>query len=94
MSFAAVFPGQGSQSIGMLGTLAPEHPEVQKTFAEASEALGYDLWTLSQQGPEEKLNQTEFTQPALLAANVAVWRAWLAAGGAPPARVCPWDTRA
>ncbi len=84
MSFAAVFPGQGSQSIGMLGTLAPEHPEVQKTFAEASEALGYDLWALAQQGPEERLNATQQTQPALLAAGVAAWRAWKAAGGRDP----------
>jgi [acyl-carrier-protein] S-malonyltransferase len=84
MSFAAVFPGQGSQSIGMLGTLAPEHPEVQKTFAEASEALGYDLWVLAQQGPEERLNATQQTQPALLAAGVAAWRAWKAAGGRDP----------
>src|SRR5262249_12625851 len=84
MRFAAVFPGQGSQSIGMLGTLASAHPAVQQTFAEASEALGYDLWALAQQGPEERLNATQQTQPALLAAGVAAWRAWKAAGGRDP----------
>ena len=85
MSFAAVFPGQGSQSIGMLGELAAAHPEVQQTFAEASQVLGYDLWELSQRGPEERLNSTQQTQPALLAAGVAVWRVWKAAGGHDPA---------
>ena len=84
MSFAAVFPGQGSQSVGMLGALAAEHPEVQRTYAEASEALGYDLWALCQQGPDERLNATERTQPALLAAGVAAWRSWKAAGGRDP----------
>lgn len=84
MSFAAVFPGQGSQSVGMLASLAEAYPEVRRTFTEASEALGYDLWALAQQGPEEKLNITEHTQPALLAAGVAVWRAWKAAGGGDP----------
>ena len=87
MSFAAVFPGQGSQSVGMLGELAGARPEVQQTFAEASEALGYDLWALAQQGPEERLNATERTQPALLAAGVAAWRAWKAAGGTDPAHM-------
>ena len=84
MSFAAVFPGQGSQSVGMLGTLAAEQPEVRRTYAEASEALGYDLWALCQEGPEEKLNATERTQPALLTAGVAAWRCWKAAGGRDP----------
>ena len=84
MTFAAVFPGQGSQSIGMLGTLAAAYPEVQKTFAEASETLGYDVWGLSQQGPEERLNATQQTQPALLAAGVAAWRVWKSAGGPDP----------
>lgn len=83
-SIAFVFPGQGSQSLGMLAELAAVHPQVQATFAEASEGAGVDLWALSQQGPEEQLNQTEFTQPALLAASVAVWRAWQARGGAVP----------
>lgn len=73
---AFVFPGQGSQSIGMLATLAAEFPIVIETFAEASQALGYDLWQLVQQGPAETLNQTAHTQPALLAAGVAVWRVW------------------
>lgn len=74
--YAIVFPGQGSQSVGMLKELAAKYPQVQNTFAEGSEAIGYDLWDLAQNGPEEKLNQTEFTQPALLAAGVAVWRIW------------------
>ena len=81
---AFVFPGQGSQSLGMLADLAAVFPSVRETFAEASEGAGLDLWALSQQGPEEQLNQTEFTQPALLAAGVAVWRAWQAQGGAQP----------
>ena len=84
MSFAAVFPGQGSQSIGMLGELAAAHPEVQQAFTEASQALGYDLWALTQHGPEERLNSTQQTQPALLAAGVAAWRVWRAAGGRDP----------
>ncbi|GAB3743011.1 ACP S-malonyltransferase [Lysobacter olei] len=82
---AFVFPGQGSQSLGMLGELAGLDPVVQATFAEASEGAGVDLWALSQNGPEEQLNQTEFTQPALLAGGVAVWRLWQARGGAHPA---------
>ena len=86
-SLAFVFPGQGSQSLGMLAGLADAHPIVLETFAEASEGAGVDLWALAQQGPEEQLNRTEFTQPALLAAGIAVWRAWRAAGGAMPARM-------
>lgn len=82
---AFVFPGQGSQSVGMLGELAKAQPEVRDTFAEASDALGFDLWTVSQEGPESELNRTETTQPALLAAGVAVWRCWLARGGERPA---------
>lgn len=85
-SLAFVFPGQGSQSLGMLAELGAIHPHVQATFGEASEGCGVDLWALSQQGPEEQLNQTEFTQPALLAASVAVWRTWIASGGAQPAQ--------
>lgn len=85
MSFGFVFPGQGSQSVGMLGELAGAHHEVEDTFTEASDALAFDLWTLSQQGPEEELNKTQVTQPAMLAAGVAVWRVWLAQGGARPA---------
>lgn len=84
-NLAFVFPGQGSQSLGMLAELSATAASVRECFEEASTACGIDLWTLSQQGPEERLNQTEFTQPALLAADVAVWRAWRAAGGAQPA---------
>lgn len=83
-SLAFVFPGQGSQSVGMLAGLSDLHPLIRDTFAEASEGAGVDLWALSQQGPEAQLNRTEYTQPALLAAGVAVWRAWQAAGGAMP----------
>ena len=86
-SLALVFPGQGSQSVGMLAALAAEYPVVQATFAEASGVLGYDLWELVQQGPKELLDETERTQPAMLAAGVATWRAWCAAGGAMPARM-------
>lgn len=84
---AFVFPGQGSQSLGMLAGLSDLHPVVRETFAEASDGAGVDLWALSQQGPEEQLNRTEYTQPALLAAGVAVWRAWRQEGGAMPARL-------
>ncbi|GMQ96122.1 MAG: ACP S-malonyltransferase [Gammaproteobacteria bacterium] len=84
MSLAFTFPGQGSQSVGMLARLAADYPQVEETFAEASEALGYDLWDLSQQGPEARLNATEQTQPAMLAAGVAVARVWQAAGGPLP----------
>lgn len=83
-TLAFVFPGQGSQSLGMLADLAAAHPQVRATFDEASEGAGMDLWAVSQQGPEEQLNQTETTQPALLAAGVAVWRAWREAGGPAP----------
>lgn len=81
---AFVFPGQGSQAIGMLAGLAALHPMIRDTFAEASEGAGVDLWALSQEDPEQQLNQTEFTQPALLAAGVAVWRLWQQQGGAQP----------
>ncbi len=84
-NIAFVFPGQGSQAVGMLAELAAVYPIVQETFAEASEILGYDLWQLTQQGPEEQLNQTDKTQPALLAAEIAIWRIWQAQGGAIPA---------
>ena len=84
-TLAMVFPGQGSQSLGMLGTLAGVAPEVPATFAEASRVLGYDLWELTQTGPEDLLNQTDHTQPAMLAAGVAVWRTWQARGGRVPA---------
>ncbi len=82
---AIVFPGQGSQSVGMLAELASAYPEIQATFAEASNVLGYDLWALTQNGPESDLNQTDRTQPAMLAAGVAVWRVWQQQGGAQPA---------
>jgi [acyl-carrier-protein] S-malonyltransferase len=86
MSFVFVFPGQGSQSVGMLGDFAAEGV-VRTAFAEAGEALGYDLWTLTQQGPAERLNGTEYTQPAMLTAGVALWRLWKARGGADPAQL-------
>ena len=85
MSFSFVFPGQGSQSVGMLAQLAAAEPLVQETFAEASQVLGYDLWKLCQGGPEEELGKTERTQPALLAAGVATWRVWRKHGGGIPA---------
>lgn len=85
MSFAFIFPGQGSQSIGMLAELAGSFPVVEKTFAEASAALGYDLWKLVQEGPAEDLNSTDRTQPAMLTAGVACWRSWQQLGGATPA---------
>jgi [acyl-carrier-protein] S-malonyltransferase len=84
MAFAFVFPGQGSQSIGMLSALASAEPLVRDTFAEASDALGYDLWKLCQEGPEELLGTTERTQPAMLAAGVATWRVWRKHGGELP----------
>jgi [acyl-carrier-protein] S-malonyltransferase len=84
MSLAFVFPGQGSQSVGMLAALAAAEPVVQETFAAASSVLGYDLWALCQQGPDTELARTEITQPAMLAAGVATWRVWLRHGGPRP----------
>lgn len=84
MSLAFVFPGQGSQAVGMLASLAASEPLVEQTFVEASEVLGYDLWKLCQSGPEADLNSTERTQPAMLAAGVATWRVWRRRGGAAP----------
>jgi len=81
---AWVFPGQGSQSLGMLAELAGAFPSVRETFAEASEALGKDLWVLAQEGPEADLNATENTQPLLLTGGVAVWRVWQQQGGRTP----------
>jgi len=84
MSLAFVFPGQGSQSVGMLAELGAAEPVVRDTFAEASEVLGYDLWALCQDGPEADLGATERTQPAMLAAGVATWRVWVKQGGPRP----------
>jgi len=84
-NLAFVFPGQGSQSLNMLADLASEFPAVEETFAEASQSVGMNLWALVQDGPEEALNRTENTQPALLAAGVAVWRVWQELDGPQPA---------
>lgn len=86
-TLAFVFPGQGSQSLGMLAEHGAQQPLIIDTFAEASTALGYDLWALCQQGPQELLNQTDKTQPAILAASIALWRLWLAEGGGAPSFV-------
>lgn len=83
--FAFVFPGQGSQAVGMLADMAAAHPVIEETFREASAALGYDLWVLTQNGPAEELNKTWQTQPALLAASVALYRVWQQQGGKTPA---------
>jgi [acyl-carrier-protein] S-malonyltransferase len=88
MRVAFLFPGQGSQSLGMLASLAAASEVVTQTFAQASATLGYDLWKLVQEGPPEELNRTEHTQPAMLAAGVATWRFWRQAGGQTPAIVC------
>ncbi len=85
MTLAFVFPGQGSQSVGMLADLGAVEPVVRATFAEASDVLGYDLWALCQDGPEADLGSTERTQPAMLAAGVATWRVWTGRGGPRPA---------
>lgn len=84
MSLAFVFPGQGSQSIGMLSSLAEKYPAVKELYSEASAVLGYDLWKLVSEGPESGLNSTEKTQPALLVASVAVWKIWQERGGKLP----------
>ncbi len=81
---AIVFPGQGSQKSGMLAALAEEHGVIRASFLEASEAIGEDLWDISQNNPDGLLDQTQFTQPALLAAGVALWRLWREQGGAKP----------
>jgi [acyl-carrier-protein] S-malonyltransferase len=88
MAFAFAFPGQGSQSVGMLGALAAASPAVHATFEEASRVLGYDLWALVSAGPAAALDSTERTQPAMLAAGVATWRAWRERGGGVPGVVC------
>ena len=82
--FAMIFPGQGSQTVGMLKDLADNYPIVKSTFAEASEVLGYDLWALIQNGPTEELNKTWQTQPALLASSVAIYRVWQSENGSEP----------
>ncbi|WGL17014.1 ACP S-malonyltransferase [Microbulbifer bruguierae] len=82
---AFVFPGQGSQQIGMLSDTAKAFPEIGATFSEASSTLGYDLWDLCQNGAQEDINLTERTQPLLLTSSVALYRAWLANGGVKPA---------
>lgn len=84
---AFVFPGQGSQKIGMLADIAAAYPLIEQTFAEASAVLGYDLWQLAQQGSQEEINLTETTQPLLLTSSVAIWRIWQQLGGATPAAV-------
>ena len=86
MAFALVFPGQGSQSVGMMAAYG-ESAVIRDTFAEASEALGEDLWAMVCDGPAERLALTVNTQPLMLTAGVAAWRAWLAAGGPKPAVV-------
>lgn len=83
--FAFVFPGQGSQTVGMLADMAATWSVIEETFQEASAVLGYDLWALVQQGPAEELNKTWQTQPALLTASVALWRVWQQQGGKTPA---------
>lgn len=91
MTFGFVFPGQGSQSVGMLGALAAAagaESVLRDTFAEASAVLGYDLWQLVATGPAERLNSTECTQPAMLAAAIATFRLWRSSGGAEPQVVC------
>jgi [acyl-carrier-protein] S-malonyltransferase len=82
-----LFPGQGSQSVGMLAELAARSAIIRETFAEASDVLSYDLWKLASEGPAEQLDQTEQTQPAMLVGGVAVWRAWREAGGAMPTQM-------
>lgn len=86
-SLAFVFPGQGAQTVGMLAAMAARSGVIRDTFSEASGVLGFDLWALCQQGPEAELNLTANTQPALLTASVALYRAWEAAGGDRPAAV-------
>ena len=83
-NIAFVFPGQGSQKVGMLAAAYQRFDAVKETFAEASDVLGYDMWDLIQNGEQDALNLTETTQPVLLTSSVALWRAWVAQGGAQP----------
>ena len=83
-TLAFVFPGQGSQKVGMLAELAEQHAVIKETFSEASDALAYDLWDLIQNGQQEQLNLTETTQPILLTSSVALWRVWQQQGGVQP----------
>ena len=85
--YAVVFPGQGSQSVGMMADLHDNHRIVQDTFSEASAALGFDLWAMIKDGPAESLNQTHNTQPAMLASGIAVWRLIIDSGVTPPAKL-------
>lgn len=87
MTLAMIFPGQGSQSVGMQDELALQFDAVRATYDEASDLLGYDLWSLVHEGPREELNQTEVTQPAMLTAGVAAWRVWRSAGGEMPSQM-------
>ncbi|MBZ0333853.1 ACP S-malonyltransferase [Marinobacter sp. AL4B] len=87
MKSAFIFPGQGSQSVGMLSSAAEAWPMIAETFSDASNVLGYDLWHVCQNGPAEELNQTMVTQPVLLTASVALWRQWLVSGGPQPSFV-------
>src|SRR5580658_4354286 len=87
MSVALVFPGQGSQSVGMLAGLAAQHASVRHGYDEASKALGFDLWSIVANGPAERLNSTEITQPAMLVADVVTARIWHEIGGAAPLAV-------
>ncbi len=84
-TLAFVFPGQGSQAVGMLADIADQHAIIKDTFTEAADALGYDMWDLVQNGEQEALNLTETTQPVLLTASVALWRAWQKMNGKQPA---------
>ena len=86
-NLAFVFPGQGSQKIGMLSELAEQNKIIEQTFAEASEVLGYDLWAITQTGTQEQINATERTQPLLLSASIALWRLWISQRGAKPSRL-------
>lgn len=84
MKLAFIFPGQGSQSVGMMSAMAEQYSEVERFYRKASDVLGYDLWQIVANGPADELNQTHITQPAMLTAGVATWEIWRAQGGAQP----------